>query len=149
MKGVGLIRGVGLDNPTAFTMKEMSQTSGVLGNNILCRGGDIGGDSVMMLHSCGALSSDESCSEEIGSSGIYQGGYQTALKLADEEEADPEWFKFFFNYVEFTADELEKILSEVDSDGDAWISLQVPTSFVLQDHDKNEVKPISYTYNAN
>lgn len=138
-EGTGLIRGVCLDNPTAFTMEEMSKLPGILGENILFRGGDVGNESVMMLHSCGSISDKENCSEQIGSSGIYEGGIQAALSVTADGEADPEWFKFFFNYVEFTDVELNKILAEVDTEGDAWMSLEVPSSFVLADHDKNEV----------
>mmetsp|Transcript_8303 Transcript_8303/g.12346 ORF Transcript_8303/g.12346 Transcript_8303/m.12346 type:complete len:251 (+) Transcript_8303:34-786(+) len=135
---VGVIRAVSLDNPTAFTMNEMSSLPGVLGSNIMFRGGDRGNDSAMMLHSCGALVGENSADEMIGSSGVYEGGLDAAMKLVDAEEADPEWFKFFFNYLEFTESELEQILTETDSEGDAWVSLSVPSSFVLYDHDKNE-----------
>ena len=138
-EGVGVIRAVALDNPTAFTMNEMSSLPGILGSNIMFRGGERGNDSAIMLHSCGSLVGENSADEMIGSSGVYEGGLDAAIQLVDAEEADPEWFKFFFNYLEFTETELEQILTETDSEGDAWVSLSVPSSFVLYDHDKNEV----------
>lgn len=137
-EGVGVIRAVALDNPTAFTMNEMSSLPGILGSNIMFRGGERGNDSAIMLHSCGSLVGENSADEMIGSSGVYEGGLDAAIQLVDAEEADPEWFKFFFNYLEFTETELEQILTETDSEGDAWVSLSVPSSFVLYDHDKNE-----------
>lgn len=138
--GVGLIRGVCLDNPTAFTMKEMVGIEGELGDNILFRGGDFGNEAVMMLHSCGQIYGSEYCSDVIGNSGIYEGGMKAAIELVSEGQADPKWFKFFFNYIEFTEDELNKILGELDDSNDAWMSIQVPPSFILEDHDKNEVR---------
>jgi hypothetical protein len=129
-----VIRGVIIDHPTAFTMSEMCPDSvnGVLGQNILFRGGDVGKDTAIMLHSYGE--SLIPCGDAIGSSGIYEGGVNIALNMANEGLLDPEKVKFFFNYVEFTEQELDKILSETDSDGDAWTSLEVPPSIILGNH---------------
>jgi len=74
--------------------------------------------------------------EEIGMSGMYEGGLQNAV----ERDFDVKRFKFFFNYCEFLPSELEKILDEeVDPDtGDAWISVEVPTETILHEWDKND-----------
>ena len=68
------------------------------------------------------------------------GGINNAMQLADEGMVDPERFKFFFNYVQFSDTELKTILTETDTDdGDAWVSLEVPTSLVLNnDFDRGE-----------
>ncbi len=61
------------------------------------------------------------------------------MELADEGVVDPERFKFFFNYVQFSDTELENILKETDTDGDAWASLEVPPSLVLNnDFDRGD-----------
>ena len=149
--GEDVARGVIIDHPTAFTMGEMGggSVSGVLGENILYRGGDSGKDAAMVLHSVGSSVSmaekedggmddvkvyDIACGEEIGTSGIYEGGIQDAMNLVDQAIVNADKFKFFFNYVEFTDKELEGMLSATDSDGDAWVSLEVPSGFVLKDY---------------
>lgn len=129
--GEHVTRGVIIDHPTAFTMGEMSAGSvvGVLGNNILFQGGNQGNDSAIMLHSLG----DENIGDGkmIGTSKIYEGGLGAALAAADEGEADPDKFKFFFNYMEFTDNELQSMLNDEDSEGDAWISVEVPVDMIL------------------
>jgi len=141
-----------IDHPTAFDMAEMGGGSvyGTLAHNALYRGGDTGNDSAMLLHSYGNNDdndddNDESkskrieCGAMIGMSGIYEGGLSDAMDLVDGGLVDPEWFKFFFNYVEFTDKQMESMLSEVDSDGDAWASMEVPTKVVLNnDFDRGE-----------
>lgn len=120
-----VIRGVVIDYPTAFNMGEMSAIEGALSDNVIYRGGSEGGDSVMMLHSFEGAARDE-----IGSSGIYEGGLQEAMQACDDGTANPQQFKFFFNYCQFRAQELEDILAE-EEDGDAWVSVQVPPEMVL------------------
>lgn len=132
--GDHVTRGVIIDHPTAFTMGEMSAGSvvGVLGNNILFQGGDQGNDSAIMLHSLGNNENTPiGCGTMIGTSGIYEGGLNAALDAADEGEADPDSFKFFFNHVEFTDKDLESMLESEDSDGDAWISVEAPVKMIL------------------
>lgn len=129
-------RGVIIDHPTAFTMGEMGGGSiyGNLAHSILFQGGDNGNDSAMLLHSYGGGDFDEDrvdCGSMIGASGIYEGGVDDAMDLVDAGVADPERFKFFFNYVEFSDQELEGMLSATDSDGDAWSSMEVPTRIIL------------------
>ena len=125
---VYVIRGAIIDHPTPFTLEEMRQhdeTSGTcqLNKNLLYRGGDVGGKSVFMLHSDESLAQSTG-NEMIGSSGIYEGGFESAL-AGNQDKIDPEKFKFFFNYMEFTEKELENMLSDPQEDGDAWISVEV------------------------
>jgi len=141
-EGEHVTRGVIIDQPTAFTMGEMSGGSvyGSLGQNILFQGGDMGKDSAILLHSYGqqeelGTKSEEDCiecGEMIGTSGIYEGGLQAAMDLADDGQVDSEQFKFFFNYVEFTDQELKNMLGATDSEGDAWVSVEVPASIILE-----------------
>lgn len=122
-----VIRGVVLDYPTAFNIGEMSGIEGKLADNIIYRGGSEGGDSVMMLHSFGGR-------EEIGTSGIFEGGLDDAREACDAGTANPSQFKFFFNYCQFGTQELEDIL-EVEEDDDAWVSVQAPPEMVLREWD--------------
>lgn len=132
--GEYVTRGVILDHPTAFTMGEMGggSVTGTLAANILFQGGDSGNDTVMLLHAHG--NSGIQCGEMIGTSGIYQGGLRDAMSLVDGDELSCEEFKFFFNYVEFSEKELEAMLAATDTDGDAWTSVEVPTTVVLNNH---------------
>ena len=93
-----LIRGLILDHPTPFTLKEMmdqhqSVVENPLGENFLFRGGDKGGDGVLLLHANADLGRPQ-----IGLSGLYQGGWQEALQLCQSQSASAEDFKAFFNY---------------------------------------------------
>lgn len=143
-EGQHVTRGVIIDQPTAFSMGEMSGGSvyGVLAQNSLFQGGDVGNDAAMLLHSCGKdlprlietqeqITSRIECGDMIGTSGIYEGGLQAAMDLADDGLVDPEKFKFFFNYVEFTDMELDNMLHAIDSDGDAWFSVEVSPQIIL------------------
>jgi len=138
--GDHVTRGVIIDHPTAFTMGEMGSVFGTLGQNQLFRGGDAGNDSAVLLHSYGeqSLAEDGSgtvkiqCGDMIGMSGIFEGGVQDAMDLADQGLVNTERFKFFFNYVEFSDTQLENMMKEQDSDGDAWASFEVPSSIVLE-----------------
>jgi len=155
--GEHVTRGVIIDHPTAFTMGEMGGGSvvGVLGNNVLFRGGDAGNDSALLLHCHGdklATSGSSSGGDgdsggdsggnnnndsggtppsPIGNSGLYEGGLQSAMDAADDGIVSPDDFKFFFNYVQFTDNEIEGMLHMEDSAGDAWMSVEVPPDFVL------------------
>lgn len=122
-----VINGVVIDYPTAFNMGEMSEAvKGRLAENRIYRGGSQGGDSVMMLHSF--VGGNQ---EEIGASGIYEGGLQEAMEACNDGRANPDQFKFFFNYIRFGVRELEEML-ENEEDGDAWISVEVPAEMVLR-----------------
>ena len=135
-----------MDHPTAFTMGEMGGGSvhGSLAQNILFRGGDAGNDSAILLHSQGDLI--KSCGAEIGSSGIYEGGIAESMDAVDDDLVSMDEFKFFFNYMEFTDTELEQMLAAEDSEGDAWISMEVPPSIIL-DSDYSRGDAWSYLRN--
>lgn len=132
-----LIRGLILDHPTPFTLKEMMDNhpqvvENPISQNFLFRGGDKGGDGVILLHAREDLKRPQ-----IGMSGLYQGGWQEALEMCKSGE-NTENFKAFFNYCEFTEKELEDLLDSVE-DGDAWVSLEVPAEFCLNpDFDRGD-----------
>ena len=95
-----IIRAVVLDNPTAFTIGEMSpQIMGSLSDNILFRGGYDGQDSAMLLHSGGGGNGPVNSDSEIGSSGIYEGGIVSAMESVDAGLISQDQCKFFFNYM--------------------------------------------------
>jgi len=62
----------------------------------------------------------------IGTSGVFQGGLQEALQACRTGTASPDDFKFYFNYCEFTEDELNNMMND-----EPWISVEVPTRMVL------------------
>jgi len=139
-EGVYVIRGVILDHPTPFTLREMipakfvqqpgaddNDNSNPLGESLLFRGGDKGADGVVLLHNRPELGVSE-----IGASGVFQGGWDAALAAVAANEADADDFKAFFNYCEFTEAELEDLL-ESEEDGDSWASVEVGNDIVLSD----------------
>ena len=136
-----VIRGVIVDYPTAFTISEMSpNVMGSLSDNLMFRGGRNGNDSAMLLHSAGGT--HVQAGEMIGNSGIYEGGIVSAMEAADAGRANPDQFKFFFNYMQFREKELDDMFKGVvDDDGklDEWVSLEVPPEYVLDgDIEKGE-----------
>ena len=150
--GEMVVRGVIVDHPTAFTVGEMAGEGSVLGgaglsDNILFRGGDTGSDSVMMLHGCGGdAGAVGGCGPAIGyedyefDSGIYEGGLRSAAEAVEDGTADSARFKFFFNYVQFSERQLEEMLDEVDSEGDAWVSISASPELILDsDLDRGEM----------
>jgi len=149
-------RGVIIDHPTAFSVSEMideSTMEGIretFGKNTLFRGGDLGEDIVMMLHS---HADDDSDQEMIGSSGLYEGGLSYIIDAARKGFFfDPaNSVKFFFNYLEFTEQQLDLMFGDDDKvkveqgegdpattrnrirdDSDGWTSVEVHPSFVLR-----------------
>ena len=135
-----VIRGLILDHPTPFTLAEMMDhqpavVDSALGTNFLFRGGDKGGDGVILLHSQPHIGNGD----EIGTSGLYQGGWQEALaECFDYPQQAPPLYKAFFNYCEFTEQELEDLM-DCEEEGDAWMSVEVPADFVLnQDFDRGD-----------
>ncbi|KAG7357467.1 ACR COG1678 domain containing protein [Nitzschia inconspicua] len=130
-----VVRGVIVDHPTPFTMKEMmedkpSDADKEVYNNLIFRGGDTGGESAFGLHTLSDLGVDE-----IGTSGIYQGGdFSSVSSVVDSKKV-----KFFFNYMEFTEQELEDMLEVKYEDGDCWTSVEVPPELVLSsEYDRGE-----------
>jgi hypothetical protein len=156
---VYVIRGVIIDHPTPFTMKESlphelqsdsSSAVEALLQKPIFRGGDVGpAETAILFHSNRALARAAQ-NEMIGSSGIYQGGLEYTLandgKIilpTDDDDVgssssqpqpqyvDAHQFKFFFNFMEFTEQELENMLEDPQDDGDAWISLEIPPEIIL------------------
>lgn len=130
---VYVVRGVIIDHPTAFTIGEMmdqpddaAKKSPIFSNHLF-RGGDLGGESAFMLHSDDATAKTANL-EMVGTSGIYQGGFEHALSSSD---FDTEKAKFFFHYMEFTEQELDNMLEDPQDDGDAWVSVEVPPEIVM------------------
>ncbi|CAB9499335.1 Uncharacterized ACR, COG1678 [Seminavis robusta] len=128
-EGRYMIRGAILDHPTPFTLGEMADSSlleGIKDNpmaeNLIHRGGDKGGDNVFMLHNQPEIGDGDM----IGTSGVFQGGLQEALEACKQGKAKPEDFKFFFNFCQWTEEELESML-----DDDPWIAVEVPADYVL------------------
>lgn len=124
-----VIRGAILDHPTPFTLGEMAESSllgsiqgSSMASNLIYRGGDKGGDHVFMLHNQESVGAGEM----VGTSGIFQGGLQAALESCRSGAAKAEDFKFFFNFCQFTEEELESMLED-----DPWIAVEVPSNYVL------------------
>jgi len=130
-----IIRGAIIDHPTPFTVGEMMEKSATpdsnpLTMNLIYRGGDKGTDNIFMLHNQPKIGNGV----QIGTSGIYEGGWQAALDACASSNSNTENYKFFFNYCEFTESELESILSENTNElylEDDWISVELPPSMVL------------------
>lgn len=136
-EGEYVVRGVIIDHPTPFTLKEMIQQGNVenspLGENLLFRGGDTGGEIVILLHN-----REELGQSVIGTSGIYQGGWDAALEACATGKADVEDFKVFFNYCEFTEHEIDDLLKS-DEEGDSWAAVEVDSDVVLsEDWDRGD-----------
>ena len=127
---VYVIRGLIIDHPTPFTLAEMMDQNPVvpnnpLGANFLFRGGDKGEQGVILLHNQVDMGQ-----EEIGLSGIYEGGWVTALESCAQGLSETNNFKAFFNYCEFTDVELEDLLQS-NEDGDSWSSVEVLPHIIL------------------
>lgn len=127
--GEEAIRGVIVDQPTPFTMGEMTpNVVGMLASNLLWRGGNSGKDSALLLHACGG---DDA--KPVGDSGIYEGGLDQAMDLCNEGLTDASQYKFFFNFCQFSPTEMEQMLNDKYEDGDGWMSLEVPPHIILSD----------------
>jgi Uncharacterized ACR, COG1678 len=151
-----VIRGLILDQPTAFALEEMMpgiDPSNDMANLPIFRGGDSGQDGLILLQGRHDESGDGDATEaattatEI-SSGLYHGGWSEALEVAAKDgslDKELRKFKVFFNYCEFTEAQLEAMLasstgtepsdasatSDDDEDDDVWVSLEVPPDAVL------------------
>jgi hypothetical protein len=112
---------------------------GSLSDNLLFRGGYDGSDSAMLLHSAGGSNGPIKSDNEIGSSGIYEGGIVSAMEAVDAKLIGPDRCKFFFNYMQFTEKEIDNMFAGVE-DGDAWVSCEVPTEYILDsNHDRGQL----------
>lgn len=131
--GVYVVRGVIVDHPTPFTLAEMmpetiknnNVKNSPLGDNLMFRGGDKGGDGVILLHNKEQLGQSL-----IGLSGIYQGGWDAAIAACTAGDAIADDFKVFFNFCEFTELEIEDLLKSTE-DGDCWASVEVTSDLIL------------------
>jgi hypothetical protein len=142
-------RGVIIDHPTAFSVSEMIDerfyfpsaddevglAAATLGKNTLFRGGDLGEQFVMMLHSL-SVSNHHPSQVMIGSSGIYQGGLSYIIDAIHKgEQVGCDSIKFFFNYLEFTETQLNLMFHDEQKNQpgsiDSWISVEVPSFFIL------------------
>ena len=67
----------------------------------------------------------------------------TLMKAEDvpwiPQPLDPEKVKFFFNYMEFTENELENMLEAHQTESDGWVAVEVPPELVLSsDYDRGD-----------
>lgn len=138
--GVSVARGLILDHPTPFTLEEMMpdniDVDNPLAKNFLFRGGDKGGDGVTVLHNRPELAQSAIGDDDdtgLSPFGIYQGGWEAALAACRDGSASVDDFKFWFNYCEFTEQELEDLMQS-DEDGDGWMAVEVAPHLVLDSH---------------
>lgn len=139
-----VIRGVIIDFPTPFTLSEMMANdnngslsgSGLdpnnpLGNNLMFRGGDTGGVGVILLHD----NHNNNQQPPIGNSGIYQGGWEDAILACSNNLASASNYKVFFNYLEFTENEIDSLLQSTSSSESScpndWCSVEVDSAIIL------------------
>jgi len=139
-----LVRAVIVDHPTAFTVGEMLDSAGGGGaslggltNNPLYRGGDNGGNAVILLHSVPGLDGSVSIDDNGKASLLHTGGISAAAIAVDDSTVDASRFKFFFNYVEIPIGEIQGMLDAPLGEGDdeaadGWMVLgDVPPEIVL------------------
>jgi Uncharacterized ACR, COG1678 len=146
-----VIRGLILDQPTAFSLSEMMpgiDPSNGMANLPIFRGGDTGQDGLILLQgrhdeSGGRDATETTITATEISSGLYHGGWTEALAAAANDGAldnGSRKFKVFFNYCEFTEAQLEAMLGSStgtsdeaanSNDDDVWVSLVVPPDAVL------------------
>ncbi|KAL7553494.1 hypothetical protein ACHAWF_016857, partial [Thalassiosira exigua] len=145
MRSAVFVYAIGLDENEstiirAFTIGEMSpNVMGGLAQNQLFRGGYDGSDTAMLLHSAGGSGASVKSDTMIGSSGIFEGGIVSAMESADAGVIEPSDCKFFFNYMQFTEKELSNMFAGSE-DGDEWVSLEIPTDYVLDsDYERGEL----------
>lgn len=70
---------------------------------------------------------------EIGDSGVFVGGIKAASARVQSGCNQPSDFKFFFNFVRWSAGELEK-----DVDSGRWRAFNIPPELVLHQDDSAE-----------
>lgn len=128
-----VIRGVILDHPTPFHLGELLEesvsSSSIMATQPVFRGGPNGGNGVILFHNRGEF---DNC-EEIGNSKLYQGGWNQAMEAVAKGTAQAADFKVFFNYCEFTEQELEDLFDATEG-GDEWMSVTVDPELVLKDY---------------
>jgi hypothetical protein len=141
--------------PSLLLLSSSSSSPGrhPLASNLIFRGGDKGREnSVLLLHNQKNI---PGCSEEIGTSGLYHGGFDYIASCHSRSSSsnssdggtdnnsdidmDGNNFKFFFNYCEFTEDEIEELFASTE-DGDAWASVQIhdPSIILNEEWDRGD-----------
>ena len=121
-------KGLLLERPTAFTVDEMVPGFDEFSSNTLFRGGEDGGNKVVVLHTHGELDG----AREVGL-GVFEGGISAARKAVASGAASPGDFKFFFGQFKVTPQDLDGMLG-----GGGWraVSLGAATSeAVLRNHE--------------
>ncbi|CAM9300625.1 unnamed protein product [Sphacelaria rigidula] len=121
--GEGLqTKGVIVDKGLEFTIGEMSSVDlGPLANNRLFRGGEDGGSAAIMIHARRLPQA-----RALGDSGLFVGGFQSALGLVGAGQAQADEFKFFFNYMTWPEGAIEDQVSK-----GMWKVMKLPHDVVL------------------
>ncbi|CAB1117878.1 unnamed protein product [Ectocarpus sp. CCAP 1310/34] len=119
----GPSRAVCVDKGLDFTIGEMSTGDlGPLSNNRLFRGGDDGGEAAIMIHPHDIMGS-----RPLGDTGLFVGGFVTALDLVEENKAKPSDFKFFFNHLSWPAGALQEQVGK-----GLWKVVRLPKDVLLE-----------------
>ncbi|CAM9229587.1 unnamed protein product, partial [Hapterophycus canaliculatus] len=119
----GPTRAVCVDKGLDFTIGEMSSGDlGPLSNNRLFRGGEDGGEVAIMIHS-----HDIEGARPLGDTGLFVGGFVSALDLVDEQRAEPGDFKFFFNHLAWPAGALKEQVEK-----GLWKVVGLPNEVLLE-----------------
>ncbi|CAM9832833.1 unnamed protein product, partial [Pylaiella littoralis] len=120
----GETRAVCVDKGLDFTIGEMSSGDlGPLSNNRLFRGGEDGGEVAIMIHA-----HDVEGARPLGDTGLFVGGFVSAMDLVEEGGAKPGDFKFFFNHLAWPAGALE----EQQVKKGLWKVVRLPNDVVLE-----------------
>ena len=103
--------GLALDNPTPYSICEAAPAivSGPLQTNVLFRGGTHGFGGALLLHSCARLEG----ATPVGG-GFYVGGVTSACEEVSKGAMAPHEFKFFFDQVHWSREELADCLVRQD-----------------------------------
>jgi hypothetical protein len=133
-------RAVILNKPTAFSVGEMVSAAGgdasaavdeggvffgkTLGDNVLYNGGPHGKDEVTMIHplkemcppsrELGSSDGKSSIDETTTCTTLFTAGIPLAVKAVEADIFKPSQFKFFYNHVEFSKEELEDMNKETN-----------------------------------
>lgn len=83
----------------------------------------------VMLHAV----SDLEGAVEVGDSGIFVGGIRAAAERVESGCNQPSDFKFFFNFVRWSAGELER-----DVDSGRWHAFRIPPELILHQDDSSQ-----------
>eukprot|EP00903_Cladosiphon_okamuranus_P009078 g8679.t1 len=119
----GPTRAVCVDKGLDFTIGEMSSGDlGPLADNRLFRGGEEGGEVAIMIHSHDIMGA-----RPLGDTGLFVGGFVSALELVEEGGAKPVDFKFFFNHLAWPPGALEEQVEK-----GLWKLVKLPNAVLLE-----------------